>query len=129
MKNSNRLIDEFVALRKIAVVGVSRNPEKMGNAIYDELKQRGKTVFAVNPNSDKLEGDPCYAGVGALPEIPDGVLLVVPPSATLQVIRDAAAAGIAYVWLQQGANSADGERLAVELGLKLISGECIFMHN
>lgn len=129
MKNSKQLIDEFVALKKIAVVGVSRNPQKMGNAIYNELKQRGKTVFAVNPGADRVEGDRCYAAVGALPEKPGGVLLVIPPHETLQVIRETAAAGIPYAWLQQGANSIDGERLAEELGLKLISGECIFMHT
>jgi len=129
MKNSKQRIDEFVALRKIAVVGVSRKSDKFGNAIYNELKQRGKTVYAVNPNADMVEGDRCYAGLGALPEKPDGVLIVLPPEATLQVIRDAAAEGISYVWLQQGANSVQGEKLAEELGLKWVSGECIFMYN
>jgi len=129
MKNSMQLIEEFVALKKIAVVGVSRDHDKMGNAIYTELKQRGKTVFPVNPSADMVEGDRCYAGVGALPEKAEGVLLVIPPEATLQVIRDTAGEGIPYVWLQQGANSVQGEKLAQELGLKLISGECIFMYN
>lgn len=129
MKNSMQLIDEFVALNKIAVVGVSRNPDKFGNAIYRELKQRGKTVYAVNPSADMIEGDRCYAGLGALPEKPDGVLIVVTPEASLDVIRDTAKEGIPYVWLQQGANSLKGEQLCRDLGLKLISGECIFMHN
>ncbi len=129
MKNSMQLIDEFVALNKIAVVGVSRNPDKFGNAIYRELKQRGKTVYAVNPSADSIEGDRCYAGLGALPEKPDGVLIVVTPEASLDVIRDTAKEGIPYVWLQQGANSLKGEQLCHELGLKVISGECIFMHN
>lgn len=129
MKNSMQLIDEFVALEKIAVVGVSRNPDKFGNAIYRELKQRGKTVYAVNPSADSIEGDRCYAGLDALPEKPDGVLIVVTPEASLEVIRDAAKEGIPYVWLQQGANSLKGEQLCNELGLKVVSGECIFMHS
>lgn len=129
MKNSKQLIDEFVALKKIAVVGVSRNPDKFGNAIYRELKQRGKTVYAVNPSADMIEGDRCYAGLGALPEKPDGVLIVVTPEASLEVIRAVAKEGIPYVWLQQGANSLKGEQLCRELGLNVVSGECIFMHS
>lgn len=126
--NSKKTIDEFLALKTIAVVGVSRESNKFGNQIYRELKKRGKKVFAVNPNADMLEGDRCYAGLGALPEKPDGVIIVLPPARSLDVIHDAARAQIQYIWLQQGANSPEGERLCADLGMKYVSGECIFMY-
>ena len=126
---SNKYLDEFVALDSIAVVGVSKDRDKFGNAIYRELKNRGKKVFAINPKGGEVEGDPCYPNLSALPEKPEGVLLVIPPSATLAVIREAAGLGIDRIWLQQGAESAEGEALCVDLGLKLVSGECIFMHS
>lgn len=129
MTNTKQTIDEFVALKTIAVVGVSREPNKFGNMIYRELKKRGKKVYAVNPAADMLEGDRCYAGLGALPEKVDGVVIVVPPARSLDVIRDAAKAQIGYVWLQQGSNSLEGEKLCEELGVKFVSGECIFMYS
>jgi len=102
---------------------------KNRNAIYQELKDRGKKVFAINPKTDTVDGDPCYPNLTSLPEKPEGALLVIPPAATLAVIREAASLGIERIWLQQGAESSEGEALCAELGLKLVSGECIFMHG
>jgi len=126
---SKQYLDEFVSLNSVAVVGVSASRRKFGNAIYQELKDRGKKVFAINPKTDTVDGDPCYPNLTSLPEKPEGALLVIPPAATLAVIREAASLGIERIWLQQGAESSEGEALCAELGLKLVSGECIFMHG
>ena len=126
---SKQYRDEFVALNSMAVVGVSANRRKFGNAIYQELKDRGKKVFAVNPKSDTVDGDPCYPNLTSLPEKPEGVLLVIPPAATLAVIREAASLGIERIWLQQGAESPEGEALCAELGLRVVSSECIYIHR
>ncbi|MCX6053741.1 MAG: CoA-binding protein [Chloroflexi bacterium] len=127
MINERKMIDAFLGLKTLAVVGVSRHKEKFGNAIYRDLKARGYKVMAVNPHLDMVEGDRCFAGLGALPEVPQGVILVIPPPQTLAVIEEAARLGIGYVWLQQGADSPEGENRCKELGLSCISGECIFM--
>ncbi len=43
---------EFLANRRVAVTGVSRNPQGHGsNAVYQRLRQRGYEVFAANPNA------------------------------------------------------------------------------
>jgi uncharacterized protein len=127
MINSKKTIDEFMALKNIAVVGVSRNKDKFGNAIYRDMKAKGYKVLAVNPKLDMVEGDRCYAGLGALPEKPQGVILCISPLETVAVIEEAAKLGIKYIWLQQGANSSEGEAKCKELGLNLVSGECVFM--
>jgi uncharacterized protein len=127
MKNSKQTIDEFVQQKNIAVVGVSRNKDKFGNTIYRELKAKGYKAQAVNPHLDMVEGDRCYAGLGALPEKPDAVIICINPLETIPVIEEAGRLGIQYVWLQQGANSPEGEAKCQELGLKVVSGECIFM--
>ncbi len=128
MKNTKAAIDAFLQQKTIAVVGASRNKDKFGTAIYRDLKQRGYKVFAVNPNADMVEGDRCYAGLGALPAKADAVIIVIPPADTIPVIEEAARLGIQHVWLQQGASSAAGEVRAKELGLSLVSGACIFMY-
>jgi len=127
MINSRTTIDEFLKLSTLAVVGVSHNKDKFGNAIYRDLKTRGYKMLAVNPKLDMVEGDRCYAGLGALPEKPEGVIICINPLETVPVIEEAARLGIQYIWLQQGANSPEGEAKCKELGLKLVSGECIFM--
>ncbi len=66
---------QFLSHKRIAVTGVSRKPENHGsNVVYNRLKERGYEVFAVNPNADQVEGDPCFAD---LRSIPGGVEAVV----------------------------------------------------
>ena len=127
MINTRKSIDDFLQLKTLAVVGVSRNKDKFGTVIYRDLKAKGYKVLAVNPKLDMVEGDRCYAGLGALPEVPQGVVICIPPSDTLAVIEEAARLGIKNIWLQQGANSPEGEAKCQELGLNVVSGECIFM--
>ncbi|MHC1739598.1 MAG: CoA-binding protein [Anaerolineaceae bacterium] len=128
MRNSLQTIKAFLANKSIAVVGVSHNKDKFGNYIYSELKKAGYKVYAVNPGLDMVGGDRCYAGLGALPEKPDGVIMVVQPPATLPVLEDMAKLGIMSAWLQQGAESTEAEEKAKALGIQLVSGECIMMH-
>ena len=60
---------EFLANRRVAVTGVSRNPHGHGsNIVYQRLRERGYEVFAVNPNADEVEGDACYHDLKSIPE-------------------------------------------------------------
>ncbi len=115
MINTIKNIEEFLQLKKLAVVGVSRKKDKFGNMIYRELRTHGYQVMAVNPNADMVEGDRCYAGLGALPEKPEGVVVVVPSTDGIKVVEEAAALGIHYIWVQQGANSQEIEQKCGEL--------------
>jgi len=128
MINNRKNIDEFLLQRKIAVVGVSRNEDKFSNIIYREMRTAGYEVMAVNPNADLVEGDRCYAGLGALPVKPDGVVLVVPPTQGIQIVEEAARLGIRHVWVQPGANSSEIDQRLGELEIVTVSGECILMH-
>jgi len=128
MINNRKNIDEFLLQRKIAVVGVSRNEDKFSNIIYREMRTAGYEVMAVNPNADMVEGDRCYAGLGALPVKPDGVVLVVPPTQGIQIVEEAARLGIRHVWVQPGANSSEIDERLGELEIVTVSGECILMH-
>jgi hypothetical protein len=56
-----RAAEEFLAHKRVAVTGVSREPKDHGsNIVYRRLRERGYDVFAVNPNADEVEGDRCY---------------------------------------------------------------------
>jgi uncharacterized protein len=121
------VVNDFVAQRKLAVVGVSRQGRKFGNFAYRTLRERGYQLFPVHPSAETLEGDRCYASLRELPEAVGGVLVAVPPPQAEQVVRDAAAVGIPRLWLQQGAASPQALRLAQECGMSVVHGECILM--
>ena len=125
--NSKKMVEEFLAQKKIAVVGVSRKKTKFGNAIYRELKQKGYRVYPVNPNINEYEGNICYPNLLSIPEKADAVVINVPPTQTEKVVRDAKQAGINKVWLQQGSQSDEAVKFCEENGIDCVSNECILM--
>ena len=61
MPTIKRAAEEFLANKRVAVTGVSRQAKDHGsNVVYKRLRERGYEVFAVNPNADEVEGDRCY---------------------------------------------------------------------
>jgi len=120
-------VDDFLVGRTWAVVGASRDPKKFGSAAYRELKKTYRLI-PVNPKAETIDGDRCYPSLQTLPEPVDGVLIMVPPSQTEQVVRDAHAAGIRRVWMQQQTESESAIRYCHENGISVVYGECILMH-
>jgi predicted CoA-binding protein len=124
---TRQAIDAFLANRAIALVGMSRSGGKFGNAAWRTLSSKGYRVYPIHPFATVIGHVPCYRGCASLPEPVDAVLVVVPPSEALGAVREAAAAGVHHVWLQQGAESPDVLTACRELGLNVIAGECILM--
>jgi predicted CoA-binding protein len=125
--NSKKLVEDFIAQKKIAIVGVSRKKTKFGNAIYKELKQKGYQVFPINPHIDAFEGDACYPDLYSIPEKVDAVVINVPPVQTEKVVKEAKQAGINRVWLQQGSQSEAAVKYCEENRIDCVSNECILM--
>jgi predicted CoA-binding protein len=116
-----------MAEKKLALVGASRSGQKMGNAILNELKTKGYTVYPVHPQAEYIADEKCYPSLAALPESVGGAVIVVKPDQTERVVRDAHAAGIPRVWMQRGAESANALAYCRENGIDAVSRECILM--
>ena len=125
--NSPAAIDQFVAQPALALVGLSRSGKKFGNVACRELKAKGYRLYPIHPTAGTIGGVKCYKTFADLPERVDAVLVVVPPDAAIDVVREAAASGIHHVWLQQGADSPEVLSLCDALGLTVVFGECILM--
>lgn len=119
------MMEDFLRMKKWAVVGATDNEDKFGYKIYKCMKDAGYEVYPVNPGVAVIDGDKCYPSVNDLPEKPEAVDLVVPEKVGEQVIRELAAEGISHVWLQPGANAESVVKLAKELGLEVIDDGCV----
>ena len=88
-------VDDFLSQSRIAVAGVSRDPKggNAANGIYRRFRELGYQVYAVNPNAEQVEGDPCYHSVKDIPEQVDGVIIATPADASRKVVRDCAEVG------------------------------------
>ncbi len=120
-------VTDFLAQKKLAIVGVSRSHEKFSNAVYRELKAKGYQLFPINPNADSVEGDHCYPNLGALPEPVGGAVIIVPRPEVELVVKDAAKAGITRVWIQQQSETNAAIDFCNENGINVIHNECVMM--
>lgn len=127
-------IQDFLAQRRIAVAGITRGEDGSANLIYRKLKSTGHQVFAVNPNADSFDGDPCYPNLQAIPGGVDGVVIVTRPEVTEAIVRQCAAAGVARVWMHQSFAQAGSSvsAAAVEFcrdhNISVIAGACPMMY-
>ena len=128
-------VTDFLAQKRIAVVGVSRNNSQhpAGNLIYRRLKTTGHEVFAVNPNIESFEGDRCFPDLQSIPGGVDGAVIVTRPEVTETVVRDCASAGVRRVWMHQslGKKASSVSPEAVEYcrqhDISAIAGACPMM--
>jgi len=120
--------DAFVAHKTLALVGVSRT-RGFGNRLLRHLKQKGYRVFPVNSLADTVEGEPCYRRLDDLPEAVGGVVTVVPPAQTKNVVEDCVRLGISHIWMQQGSESDAAIALCREKGMAEIHGACLIMYT
>ena len=93
------LVQDFLAQKKIAVVGVSDKRDTGCNLAYRKFKESGYQVSAVNPRITSFEGDPCYPDLQSLPEKPDAVFILTNPQVTEQVVDQCIELGIRRVWM------------------------------
>ena len=123
---------DFLAQKRIAVAGVSRNPSETANGIFRTLRDKGYEVFAVNPHADSVEDVPCYPNMQAIPGGVDGAILVTTPEQSTQVVQDCVAAGVPRVWMHNntwmGSSVSDeGTAVCQENGITVIAGGCPMM--
>lgn len=134
MQTLKEKVRDFLSQKRIAVAGVSRNPEKgaAANLIYNKLKDAGYQVFAVNPQADTVEGDKCYPDLKSIPEGVDGAVIVTPQGAVEEVVRQCIETGVSRVWMHRsfgaGSVSKDAAKLGEENGISVIAGACPMMY-
>lgn len=120
-------VDQFLAQKSLALAGASRSAKKFGNTILKELTKKGYHIDLVHPEAAEIDGHKCYASVEDLPGPVGGLVIVVPPEQTEKLVRQAVAAGIKNVWMQQGSESSEAAKFCQDNGINEVHGECILM--
>jgi uncharacterized protein len=129
MQKIKQAASEFLAGRRVAVTGVSREPNSHGsNVVYKRLRERGYEVFAVNPNADEVEGDRSYHDLRSIPGGVDGVVIATRPEIAEATMRECAELGIEHVWVHKGPGPGSVSPTAAEYGrrqgITVIDGGC-----
>jgi len=121
------LIKEFMDQKRFAVVGATDNPDKYGNRIVKNLRDRGYEVYPVNPKLEKVEGLRCYPSIVEVPVRVDVVDFVVPPKATEEILKHCKDLGLDRIWLQPGSESEAAIAFCQNNNLKVVHSVCVML--
>jgi predicted CoA-binding protein len=136
MSKLETLVQDFLAQKKIAVVGVSDKRETGCNLAYTKFKENGYQVYAVNPRIATYDGETCYPDLKSIPEKPDAVFILTSPKVTEQIVQQCVNLGIKYVWMHclmgtkpglaagMTSVSQDAVQMCRENGITVIPGAC-----
>jgi len=136
MKKLDNLVQDFLAQKKIAVVGVSDKRDTGCNLAYKKFKESGYQVYTVNPRISTYDGQTCYADLKSIPEKVDAVFVLANPKVTEQVVQECVELGIKHVWMHcmmgtkpgLAAGMSSVSQSAVEMckanGIAVIPGAC-----
>lgn len=124
-------VENFLNLRRIAMVGVSRDPDDFSRKLFREMCERGYDMVPVNLLAEEMDGKECYQCLQVIQPPVEGVLVMTPAHETIRVVRDCVDAGIHHVWIYraggEGAVSREAVAFCKEHNLELVEGHCPFM--
>ncbi|MDX1378399.1 MAG: CoA-binding protein [Anaerolineales bacterium] len=136
MAKLDTMVQDFLAQKKIAIVGVSDKRETGCNMAYQRFKESGYQVFPINPRMATYDDTTCYPDLKSVPEKPDAVFILANPNVTDQIVQECVNLGIKSVWMHcmmgtkpgLAASMTSVSQGAVELckanGITVIPGSC-----
>jgi predicted CoA-binding protein len=136
MAKIDNMVDNFLAQKKIAVVGVSDKRDTGCNLAYNKFKENRYQVFPVNPRISEFEGETCYPDLKSLPEKPDAVFILTNPKVTEEIVQQCVDLGVKHVWMHcmmgtkpglaqsMSSVSQDAVEMCKANGIVVIPGSC-----
>jgi predicted CoA-binding protein len=124
-------IQSFLAQKRIAMIGISRDPKSFSAQLFQEFMRRRYEMIPVNPQGGVVAGKQCVVRVQDIKPPVEAAIVMTTPEVTEHVVRDCAEAGVWRIWMFRGAGKGSVSRKAVEFcrehGMQVIPGECPFM--
>lgn len=115
------------AVRTIAVVGISRNPEKSARRVPSYLAAKGYEIIPVNPFVDKIFGKPAFDSLNEVTD-PIDMVVIFRPSADAAVIAEEAMKRPERpaIWLQKEIRADEIAKSARDQGIIVVQDMCTY---
>jgi acetyltransferase len=82
----------------VAVIGATDRPGSVGHTVLRNLVRSYKgRIYAVNPGRKQVFGLPCYPSVGAVPEVVDLAVIVIPAASVPEAVGECVASKVASI--------------------------------
>lgn len=79
----------FLNPKSIAIIGASRDPQKVGGIVVNNIIESGfsGTIFPINPKATEIHGLQCYSDFINLPYAPDLAIIAIPAQWVLEALQ------------------------------------------
>lgn len=120
----NDQIDEVLALKTWAVVGLSNNEFRAAYSVAELLKETGHHIVPVHPKAEEVHGEKGYTSLKEIPFPIDVVDVFVNSSLAGAVVDEAIEIGAKAVWLQLDVIDEAAVLRAKNAGLLAVMNRC-----
>ncbi len=127
--HSDDEIKQIFSLKNVAVVGMSKHPEKAAHFVPKYLSEQGFNILPVNPTSNEILNKKCYSSITEVDEPIDIVDVFRPSDQVLPVVKEAITMKPKVIWLQQGIHNPEAEELARKEGIKVVFNRCMLAEH
>lgn len=126
VEETNRIEQLLQEIRVIAIVGISKNPQKDSHFVGRYLQKAGYTIVPVNPGAPEILGEKSYPDLKSIPFPVDVVDIFRKPEDIPATVDEALEIGAKIVWLQLGTGTHEELKPKTkEHGAELIQNRCI----
>lgn len=135
---SVRNLDFLFRPRRIALIGVTINPNSVGGRVLANLVTGGfgGVVYPINAESEAVMGIPCYPNLAALPKTPDLAVICTAAAKVPGVVRECGEAGVKAIIIMTAGfreTGPEGRRLEEQIraeqarfdGLRILGPNCL----
>jgi acetyl coenzyme A synthetase (ADP forming)-like protein len=96
LKEQTRVLDMFSNPQAVAVIGASRQPEKLGHSVLHNIVQHGYqgAIYPINPKATEILGVRCYPSILLVPGPVDLAVIVIPGHAVARALVECGEKGV-----------------------------------
>ncbi len=127
--HSDDEIKQIFSLKNVAVIGMSKNPEKAAHYVPKYLSEQGFNILPINPMRSEILNKKCYSSVTEVDEPIDIVDVFRPSDQVLPVVKGAIKMKPKVIWLQEGIHNREAEELARKEGIKVVFNRCMLAEH
>ena len=127
--NTDDQIREILSMKKVAVIGMSKNSSKAAHYVPRYLSENEYSVIPVNPHADEILGKKCYDSVSEIDDDIDIVDVFRPSEDVLPFVKEAITKKPKVIWLQEGIHNSEAEELARAAGIQVVFNRCMLAEH
>ncbi len=127
--NENETIEKILRMKKIAVVGLSDNPDRLSFGVAKYLESHGYEIMPVNPALHGRMGHKSYPDLASVLQKVEVVDIFRKSEAVPEIVKMAIAIGAAAIWMQEGVVNAPAAAEAEAAGLLVVMDRCMMKEH